>query len=232
MTLRLPSKFNHNCQLADERCDLVEVRFVVLINGVCQKRDTFIVRRYRFSAKRRLQSHSHRNALLISEFEAIPDRSCTHLTLSSSVGCLMTRWRASCPTETFSNKISTYDFGIGDDATVVAQPGTLVHIPSGTSHWFRWRVTNAASRSYSASRRCLFPLAHIRDPEGIKVQSATGTAHLHTRRLFRVRPRPTRRCGMSAHLQKQIRPPTRSAPFSPKTIGSASMCGSIGQDFS
>jgi quercetin dioxygenase-like cupin family protein len=40
--------------------------------------------------------------------------------------------------ETFYVTSGQVDFSIGDAATVVAASGTLVHIPSGTSHWFRW----------------------------------------------------------------------------------------------
>ena len=32
------------------------------------------------------------------------------------------------------------DFGIEDRAIVTAVPGTLVNIPAGTTHWFRWRA--------------------------------------------------------------------------------------------
>lgn len=42
------------------------------------------------------------------------------------------------------------DFSIGDEATVVARPGTLVHIPSGTSHWFRWRAGGGAMISITS----------------------------------------------------------------------------------
>ena len=31
------------------------------------------------------------------------------------------------------------DFSIGEEETVTALPGTLVHVPAGTRHWFRWR---------------------------------------------------------------------------------------------
>jgi quercetin dioxygenase-like cupin family protein len=31
------------------------------------------------------------------------------------------------------------DFGFGDE-TFVAAPGTLVHLPAGTTHWFRFRA--------------------------------------------------------------------------------------------
>jgi quercetin dioxygenase-like cupin family protein len=42
--------------------------------------------------------------------------------------------------ETFFVTNGEVDFSIADDDAVVARPGTLVHIPSGTSHWFRWRA--------------------------------------------------------------------------------------------
>jgi quercetin dioxygenase-like cupin family protein len=42
------------------------------------------------------------------------------------------------------------DFSIGDDTTVAALPGTLVHIPSGTSHWFRWRAGGGAMISITS----------------------------------------------------------------------------------
>jgi quercetin dioxygenase-like cupin family protein len=29
-------------------------------------------------------------------------------------------------------------FGVGDDQDLTAEPGTLVHIPGGTTHWFRF----------------------------------------------------------------------------------------------
>ncbi|MEO6839612.1 MAG: cupin domain-containing protein [Bradyrhizobium sp.] len=52
--------------------------------------------------------------------------------------------------ETFYVTSGQVDFSIGDDATVVAQPGTLVHIPSGTSHWFRWRAGGGAMISITS----------------------------------------------------------------------------------
>jgi len=42
--------------------------------------------------------------------------------------------------ETFFVTSGEVDFSIQDDNAVVAKLGTLVHIPSGTSHWFRWRA--------------------------------------------------------------------------------------------
>ena len=30
------------------------------------------------------------------------------------------------------------DFSIGEGETVTATPGTLVHVPANTRHWFRW----------------------------------------------------------------------------------------------
>jgi YD repeat-containing protein len=40
--------------------------------------------------------------------------------------------------ESFYVVSGTLDFGIGDEA-FVAGPGTLVHLPAGTTHWFRFR---------------------------------------------------------------------------------------------
>jgi quercetin dioxygenase-like cupin family protein len=34
-------------------------------------------------------------------------------------------------------------FGIGADQDLVAKPGTLVHLPGGTTHWFRFGVGGA-----------------------------------------------------------------------------------------
>ena len=31
------------------------------------------------------------------------------------------------------------EFSLGDDAASVAAVGTLVHVPAGAKHWFRWR---------------------------------------------------------------------------------------------
>ena len=42
------------------------------------------------------------------------------------------------------------DFIIGSDATVAALPGTLVHIPAGTNHWFRWRAGGGAMISITS----------------------------------------------------------------------------------
>jgi quercetin dioxygenase-like cupin family protein len=42
--------------------------------------------------------------------------------------------------ETFFVTNGEVDFSIADGDAVVARSGTLVHIPSGTSHWFRWRA--------------------------------------------------------------------------------------------
>ena len=42
------------------------------------------------------------------------------------------------------------DFSLGDDAAVAALPGTLVHIPAGTSHWFRWRTGGGAMVSITS----------------------------------------------------------------------------------
>ncbi|MFT5219155.1 MAG: quercetin dioxygenase-like cupin family protein [Gammaproteobacteria bacterium] len=42
------------------------------------------------------------------------------------------------------------DFSIGDDAAVAASPGTLVHIPSGTNHWFRWCANGGSMLSITS----------------------------------------------------------------------------------
>jgi quercetin dioxygenase-like cupin family protein len=42
------------------------------------------------------------------------------------------------------------DFNIGDDAIVTALPGTLVHIPADTRHWFRWRGGGGAMISITS----------------------------------------------------------------------------------
>jgi quercetin dioxygenase-like cupin family protein len=42
------------------------------------------------------------------------------------------------------------DFGIGDRPMVAALPGTLVHIPAGTTHWFRWRGGGGAMVSITS----------------------------------------------------------------------------------
>jgi quercetin dioxygenase-like cupin family protein len=41
--------------------------------------------------------------------------------------------------ESFFVMKGTIDFGIGDE-TKTASPGTLVHLPAGTVHWFRFRA--------------------------------------------------------------------------------------------
>jgi len=42
------------------------------------------------------------------------------------------------------------DFSIGDDQTHTAVAGTLVHIPAGTTHWFRWRSGGGAMISITS----------------------------------------------------------------------------------
>ena len=42
------------------------------------------------------------------------------------------------------------DFSIGEDETVAALPGTLVHVPAGTRHWFRWRRGGGAMLSITS----------------------------------------------------------------------------------
>lgn len=42
------------------------------------------------------------------------------------------------------------DFSIDQDKTHTAVAGTLVHIPAGTSHWFRWRSGGGAMISITS----------------------------------------------------------------------------------
>lgn len=42
------------------------------------------------------------------------------------------------------------DFSVGDEAAVSALPGTLVHIPAGTSHWFQFRAGGGAMVSITS----------------------------------------------------------------------------------
>ncbi|MBM4264948.1 MAG: cupin domain-containing protein [Deltaproteobacteria bacterium] len=42
------------------------------------------------------------------------------------------------------------DSSIGEDETVTALPGTLVHVPAGTRHWFRWRSGGGAMLSITS----------------------------------------------------------------------------------
>lgn len=42
------------------------------------------------------------------------------------------------------------DFSIDRDKTHTAAAGTLVHIPAGTSHWFRWRSGGGAMISITS----------------------------------------------------------------------------------
>jgi quercetin dioxygenase-like cupin family protein len=41
-------------------------------------------------------------------------------------------------------------FGIGDDQDLTAKPGTLVHIPGGTTHWFRFGSSGGAMISITS----------------------------------------------------------------------------------
>jgi len=43
------------------------------------------------------------------------------------------------------------EFGVGDDA-LTAQPGTLVHLPAGTTHWFRFREGGGQMISMTSRR--------------------------------------------------------------------------------
>ena len=52
--------------------------------------------------------------------------------------------------ESFYVTSGEVDFSIGDEAAVAALPGTLVHIPAGTRHWFRWRTGGGAMVSITS----------------------------------------------------------------------------------
>lgn len=52
--------------------------------------------------------------------------------------------------ESFYVVSGTLDFGIGE-RKLVAGPGTLVHLPAGTTHWFRFRE---AGQMLSMTDRC------------------------------------------------------------------------------
>ena len=41
-------------------------------------------------------------------------------------------------------------FGVGDDTDVAAGPGTLVHVPAGTTHWFRFGTVGGAMLSVTS----------------------------------------------------------------------------------
>lgn len=42
------------------------------------------------------------------------------------------------------------DFSLGDDGARVATVGTLVHVPAGAKHWFRWREGGGAMLSITS----------------------------------------------------------------------------------
>lgn len=42
------------------------------------------------------------------------------------------------------------EFSLGDDAARVASVGTLVHVPAGAKHWFRWRKGGGAMLSITS----------------------------------------------------------------------------------
>jgi quercetin dioxygenase-like cupin family protein len=42
------------------------------------------------------------------------------------------------------------DFSLGDDAARTARIGTLVHVPAGAKHWFRWRSGGGAMLSITS----------------------------------------------------------------------------------
>jgi quercetin dioxygenase-like cupin family protein len=79
------------------------------------------------------------------------------------------------------------DFGIGDEATT-AMPGTLVHLPAGTVHWFRFgagggemvsmtsrlgasRMFTDMAREVSSDNPDLGVLAEVGGRHGLKVAS-------------------------------------------------------------
>ena len=41
-------------------------------------------------------------------------------------------------------------FGVGDDQDLIAEPGTLVHIPGDTTHWFRFGPVGGAMISITS----------------------------------------------------------------------------------
>ena len=41
-------------------------------------------------------------------------------------------------------------FNVDSDVPRVAAPGTLVHVPAGTTHWFRWRAGGGAMLSITS----------------------------------------------------------------------------------
>lgn len=42
------------------------------------------------------------------------------------------------------------DFSLGDDPACTASVGTLVHVPAGAKHWFRWRQGGGAMVSITS----------------------------------------------------------------------------------
>lgn len=44
------------------------------------------------------------------------------------------------------------DFSLADGKQLTATPGTLVHVPAGTTHWFRWRAGGGAMLSMTSRR--------------------------------------------------------------------------------
>ncbi|MBM3524714.1 MAG: cupin domain-containing protein [Alphaproteobacteria bacterium] len=42
------------------------------------------------------------------------------------------------------------EFSLGDDGAMVASVGTLVHVPAGAKHWFRWRKGGGAMLSITS----------------------------------------------------------------------------------
>jgi quercetin dioxygenase-like cupin family protein len=64
-------------------------------------------------------------------------------------------------------------FGVGDK-DMIAEPGTLVHVPAGTVHWFRYlkpdvlvaMTTPATAALQAATRTIPIVFAAVSDPVG------------------------------------------------------------------
>ena len=52
--------------------------------------------------------------------------------------------------ESFCVTRGAVDFSLGDGETLTATPGTLVHVPAGSRHWFRWRKEGGAMLSITS----------------------------------------------------------------------------------
>lgn len=53
------------------------------------------------------------------------------------------------------------EFSLGDDAASVASVGTLVHVPAGAKHWFRWRQGGGAMISITSGTSASAMFTHI-----------------------------------------------------------------------